>query len=333
MRLRALVPCALLVFAASAHAADHAVTWGFTCCASGPVHVDAVAGDTVTFTMDAGTFASHPLVWDFGDYATTDSGTSQPIPLTGKSPGTYAFHCQFHSFMTGTVTIPGDQHATAALDVSPASVTTADPVTLTYTGTADPDVGDSIASYEWDFNGDGTTDATTTVDHVTHTFASAGTYPATVRVRDQGHELSDPAPAKSVAVTAAPTPQGGTGSTGTGGSTGSTGSGGATSPDGSGASGSAGSIGATADTTAPAATHVRVARGRLRFALSEDANLRASLRRNGKSVRQLGVALKAGAVAYRLPRHLKKGRYTIRFSLVDAAGNRSKTYSASFRVT
>ena len=50
-----------------------------------------------------------------------------------------------------------------------------------------------------------------------------------------------------------------------------------------------------------------MARGRLRFALSENANLRASLRRNGKAVRQLGVALKAGTVAYRLPRHLKKG--------------------------
>jgi hypothetical protein len=90
--------------------------------------------------------------------------------------------------------------------------------------------------------------------------------------------------------------------------------------------------GVAADTTAPTALQPRVAGGRLRFALDEAASLRATLRRNGKAVRQLGVALKAGAVSYRLPTHLKRGPYTIRFVLTDAAGNHSRAYSAHFRV-
>lgn len=330
MRLRlAVAACALPVLglAGSARAADHPLSWP-SCCSSAP-YADVVAdpGDTATFTTDAGvTFADHPLVWDYADYATNQSGTAQQ--LTFPTAGTYPFHCAFHSFMHGRIKVGNDLHPTAALSVSSAAPTTADPVTLTYTGTADPD--GSIATYEWDFDGDGNADQVTTVDHVTHTYPSAGTFQATVRVRDNGHELSDPAPAKTVAVTASPGDAASTGTTG--GSTGNADPGGGGSQDGSVAPGT-GPPATAADTTAPAVVRPRVSGGRLRFVLSEDAALRATLRRGGRRVRQLGAALKAGAVAYRLPRGLKPGRYAIRFTLTDAAGNRSRTYSASFRVT
>ena len=324
MRLRALVPCALIVLAGApaARAADHPVGPWPTCC-SGPTYTDVVAdsGDTVTITGD---FADHPLAWAFDDFTTESAGPSRTYAFAAA--GTYPFHCTIHSYMHGVVKVGSDQHAAPDFTVSSTSPTTSDAVTFTYTGTADPD--GTIASYEWDFNGDGSTDQTTTADHVSHTYPSAGTFHPTVRVRDNGHELSDPAPAKTVAVTAAPDSQGGAGPTSTGGSTGNTAPGGAGGQDAGGASGAD-----TADTTAPTAAHVRVSGGRLRFVLSEDASLRATLRRAGRPVRQLGVALKAGRVAYRLPRRLKPGRYTIRFVLTDAAGNHSRTYGASFRVT
>ena len=48
------------------------------------------------------------------------------------------------------------------------------------TGSTDPDVGDSIVSYDWDF-GDG---ATGTGDQVSHTFAAGGSYTVTLTVTD-----------------------------------------------------------------------------------------------------------------------------------------------------
>jgi PKD repeat protein len=44
-------------------------------------------------------------------------------------------------------------------------------------------VGDSL-SYEWDFNGDGTTDAKTSESSINHVYAEAGTYMARVTVVD-----------------------------------------------------------------------------------------------------------------------------------------------------
>ncbi|MCB1219202.1 MAG: PKD domain-containing protein [Planctomycetales bacterium] len=51
-------------------------------------------------------------------------------------------------------------------------------------GSTDPD-GHDLTKFEWDYNGDGTWDETTTDPFVTHTYYSAGTVSAMVRVTDQ----------------------------------------------------------------------------------------------------------------------------------------------------
>ena len=46
----------------------------------------------------------------------------------------------------------------------------------------------------------------------------------------------------------------------------------------------------------------------------------------------VGMTLPAGSASVKLPRRLKPGRYRVRFTLTDAAGNRSRAYSVRFRV-
>ena len=64
------------------------------------------------------------------------------------------------------------------------------PLDVTLTCTAhDPD--GSVVSYQWDFDGDGTADQTTTDGSVTYTYSEAGTYQAKVTVVDgEGAETS-----------------------------------------------------------------------------------------------------------------------------------------------
>ncbi|MCW2993938.1 MAG: hypothetical protein JWQ18_1433, partial [Conexibacter sp.] len=137
--------------AALARAADHPV--GFPVGASpsqyAPASVEAAVGDTVTFS---GAFASHPLVWSDGDFATQPSGTTKAYAFT--RPGTFTFHCQLHpGSMFGTVHVPGDAFATPTFSWAPAAPVTRQAVTFTPGPFADPD--GSVARYEWDLDGDG----------------------------------------------------------------------------------------------------------------------------------------------------------------------------------
>jgi hypothetical protein len=68
------------------------------------------------------------------------------------------------------------------------------PLTLTASGT-DPD-GDPIASYEWDYNNDGTIDEVAATPTVQHTFNACGTVPISVIAVDAFGSRSAPAPAQ-----------------------------------------------------------------------------------------------------------------------------------------
>ncbi|MDH5020870.1 PKD domain-containing protein [Halobacterium rubrum] len=70
----------------------------------------------------------------------------------------------------------------ASLD-GPANATTSEAVTLDASGSVDPD-GDA-AGYEWDVDGDGTVEATTTGPTLTHEYEAAGEYEASVTVFDE----------------------------------------------------------------------------------------------------------------------------------------------------
>jgi PKD repeat protein len=66
--------------------------------------------------------------------------------------------------------------------VSPADLRINQPVTFDASSSFDPD--GRIAKYEWDFNGDGLFDSTTTEPTVTYTYSTAGSKSVTVRATD-----------------------------------------------------------------------------------------------------------------------------------------------------
>jgi plastocyanin len=286
---------ATLVLAAPAAAADHSVT--FANYAYSPRDTVAVAGDTVTFS---GSFSDHPLVWDGGGFATTDSGSSAQFSF--PHPGTYAFHCQFHADshdMRGSITVPDQHPAIVSFSVSPAAPSAGQPVTFTYTGSADPD--GSLVGWQWDLDGDGSFETSTPAGMVSRTYASPGTVTVRMRAIDDIGEASDVA-TQAVTIAAA-------GSSGTGGS-------GATSTD----------------TTAPRATRIKLLGLRLTFRASERAAASATLRARGKTIARGSAKAKDGAIAIRL-RLTKAGRSLLprgravraklTLTLRDASGNRT----------
>jgi hypothetical protein len=313
-RTSAAIAFALL--APAAHGADTLVTgWPGCCSAATPDHVVATTADT--FTID-GDF-SHPLAWRDDDFTVTNSG---PRTFTFPRAGTYAFYCTIHTgTMVGRVKVGNDLHATPDFAFAPAAPKAGELVTFTYTGTADPD--GAIVSYRWDLDGNGTFEKTTATGTTGHTYAAAGTFAAKVVVVDDGHESSAPV-TKNVVVADTGSPSDGE-------------------PAGSGPGQDPGTGGPQpggdqahppgADTAAPAVRNPRVAGGRLRFALAEPATLTGTLLRGTRTVRRLRASLPAGSAAVKLPRKLKPGRYRVRFTLTDAAGNRSRSYSVRFRVT
>ena len=68
------------------------------------------------------------------------------------------------------------------LEASPASIQPGGQVEFRASSFVDPD--GTIAGYDWDFDGDGSTDRSTTGDQTAFVYGSAGTYSPRVRVRD-----------------------------------------------------------------------------------------------------------------------------------------------------
>ena len=88
-----------------------------------------------------------------------------------------------------------------------------------------------------------------------------------------------------------------------------------------------------ADTTAPVLTGLKALprRSRVRFRLSENADVRLVIRRRGGRARTVTVSAVAGANAARV-RLRARGRYRVTAVAVDAAGNRSPARRIGFRV-
>ena len=93
---------------------------------------------------------------------------------------------------TITVNAPGNTAPTASLTATPDSGNVPLTVTLDASGSSDPDAGDSVASYEWDFNGDGNYEVLTYSDTYVYEYIAGGSYTPTVRVRDT-HGVADTA--------------------------------------------------------------------------------------------------------------------------------------------
>jgi plastocyanin len=230
----------------------------------------------------------------------TPSGSSKQFLFA--RPGTYTYYCEMHYLtdnMRGVVRVPDQHPATVSFSVTPAAPRAGQPVTFTYTGSADPD--GSLVGWQWDLDGDGSFETSTPGGTVTKTFSSAGAVTVRMRAVDDSGEASDVA-AQTVTIGAA-------------------GSGGA----GGGSSGSA-------DTTAPRATLVKLRGLKLTFRSSERASATATLRARGKTIARGSANARNGAIAIRL-RLTKAGRSllprgrTLRAKLTltlrDASGNRT----------
>ena len=288
-----------LALAGPAVAADQPIT--FANFAYNPTPATIKTGDTATFS---GSFSSHPLVWDANEFATTSTGSSKAFSFS--QPGNYLYHCMIHvgMGMVGQINVVADQHpATVSFGVSP-SPRTGQPVTFTYTGSADPD--GSLTSWQWDLDGDGSFETTTLAGTATNTYGSPGTVNVHMRVIDDSNEPSATA-TEAVTIAAA-------GSSGSGGS-------------GTSGSGSSGSK----DTTAPKATLVKLRGLKLSFRSSEKASATATLRARGKPIAKGSAKAKSGAISLRL--HLTsagrstlarghKLKATLTLTLRDASGNR-----------
>lgn len=130
----ALALTALAMAALPARAADQSVN--IAGLAFSPASVNVNPGDTVTWTNnDAG--IPHTVTADNGSFDSGNMTTGQSFSQTFSTAGTFAYHCNVHPQMTGTVVV-----AAASGGTTPASGT--QPATQ---GTAaPPGVGSGLAS-------------------------------------------------------------------------------------------------------------------------------------------------------------------------------------------
>jgi len=291
-----------------------------------PTQITLVPSDTLCWSPQASSFSEHPLVFDTGDVSDHGSGSTDYCPAVGTlRPGFYAFHCSIHghagaegtvgSGMAGSFTIPGDTTAVPDFSITQDGAG----VTFTYTGGPDPDSGDSIAKYAWDFDGNGSRDTTTTETTVQHTYTANGTFHPTLWVIDTGHVLSD-AVTHDLVVTGIPDPAPAPGPA---------------PPPGSGDGGSTG-IGPVADVTPPT-VHLTLAKTltvrstlRLAFTTDEPATAIATLKVGRRTAKAGHAFATAGGhtLTVKLSRALRRAlrhRRTATLTLVvtDASGNRT----------
>jgi uncharacterized repeat protein (TIGR01451 family) len=130
--------------------------------------------------------------------ATFVAGAANPVNLA-MGPGGDLFYVDYDGGTIHRVTyFAGNQPPTAAPVATPTSGSA--PLTVAFDGTASTDPEGGTLAYAWDFNGDGTDDATTAT--ASYSYQSSGTYLARLRVTDPGG-LSD---SKTVAITVDNTP-------------------------------------------------------------------------------------------------------------------------------
>jgi plastocyanin len=105
LRLAALWLVALLLFAPSAGAQGKTMAVSIKNFAFNPPNTTVSAGTTVTWVNNDQ--VPHTVTANDGAF---DSGTLQPgqsYSFTFDKPGTYAYHCNIHPYMTATVTVSG----------------------------------------------------------------------------------------------------------------------------------------------------------------------------------------------------------------------------------
>ncbi|MCC7479439.1 PKD domain-containing protein [bacterium] len=133
--------------------------------------------------------------WDFESDGTFDlSGASDAVATpTYTNPGAYTVTLRLTDTRGATATTTASVNVTAAGNNPPSASFTADPllgavpVTVNFDASgsdAGGDLGDSITSYEWDFDGDGAFDEAGPSASTSHEYRAAGRMEAVLRVTD-----------------------------------------------------------------------------------------------------------------------------------------------------
>jgi len=116
--LAALVPTIALALAApDVRAATTAVSIGDG--SFGPAAITVTVGDTVTWTNDDD--SPHTVTADGGAFDSGNLEPGQTFSFTFSEPGTFAYACQYHDEMVGTITVVAAAGAAATATAQPAS--------------------------------------------------------------------------------------------------------------------------------------------------------------------------------------------------------------------
>jgi PKD repeat protein len=151
--------------------------------------------DGTTSDFVTGLGASSATAMAFGGY---QSGQALFYTAYTSNPNAGQLHrVSYHP--TGA-----NQAPTAAVTATPPAGSAPLAVSFDGAGSRDPDAGDAVASYTWEF-GDGTPAQTTTGATVTHTYQSAGAFTASLTVTDTRGATSVPATVTVHSDGAAPT--------------------------------------------------------------------------------------------------------------------------------
>jgi PKD repeat protein len=170
----------------------------------------AVDGDTVSFDgtgssdPDGGTISKYE--WDFGDGTFVVGSATDSHQYT--NPGTYTVRLRVTDsdgsetdVATKTLTVL-PHPPIASFTVSPSQARRGQTVTFNGSASSDPDSGQPIADYHWDF-GDGTSADTGTNATATHSYSRLGTFTVTLTVTDSDEGKTDSA-GQSVTIVNAP---------------------------------------------------------------------------------------------------------------------------------
>lgn len=151
---------------------------------SGPAEVDT--GQQATFTSSSSDPDGRPLAnaWDLDNDGSFDDGTGSSASTSFAANGTRTIRLRVtdsggaQAIATRTLVVR-NRLPTAAFNASATEADTGQPISFSSTS-SDPD--GSIASHAWDFDGDGTTDASGA--NVTNSFPDDGTFAVKLTVTD-----------------------------------------------------------------------------------------------------------------------------------------------------
>ena len=281
-----------------------------------PRTVTVRPGDSVSWVW--GQRFPHSVTSDGASGEAFDSDI-RTAPFTYTRPfasrGWFPYFCRVHrgSGMTGSVLVAASTPPTASFTAAPAAPELGQPVTFDASASGDADPGDSVVSYRWDLDGDGSFETVSPSPTTSTSYAKSGFVTVRLQVVDRQGDVSEPLARLFFVQGPAP----------------------------------------ARDATAPrlSAARIRPASfctrrseacrspgARIAFTLSEAASVAGEVTAAGRgrrsaAARALRIQGRAGSNAFRFRgAGLKPGRYRLSLVATDAAGNRSEPASARFAV-